>query len=139
MNKNRRFFHPAKFVLGFLVITTGFSVIVMLLWNWLMPAIFGLGLINFWQSLGLLVLSRLLFGGFGKFHRRHKFGHHHRYHHHNPLFDKWAGMNDEERREFIKNKRQKWAEMNDEQMQEFMNRRREHFGRDCGKKNDSDK
>ena len=37
------------------------------LWNALMPAIFGLGTITFWQALGLLVLSRLLFGfGFGR-------------------------------------------------------------------------
>ena len=33
---------------------------VMLLWNWLMPMIFGLPTIGFWQSLGLLVLFRLL-------------------------------------------------------------------------------
>jgi hypothetical protein len=33
---------------------------VMLLWNWLMPEIFGLPVINFWQALGLCVLSSLL-------------------------------------------------------------------------------
>lgn len=38
---------------------------VKLLWNWLMPAIFGLPPIRFWQALGLLALSRILFGGFG--------------------------------------------------------------------------
>ena len=35
------------------------------LWNVLMPAIFGLPAISFWQALGLLVLSRLLFGHWG--------------------------------------------------------------------------
>ena len=50
----------------FLVVFAGATAIVMLLWNWLMPAIFGLGVISFWQSLGLIVLSRLLLGGFGK-------------------------------------------------------------------------
>jgi hypothetical protein len=35
------------------------------LWNALMPAIFGLPTIGFWQALGMLVLSRLLFGQFG--------------------------------------------------------------------------
>jgi hypothetical protein len=35
------------------------------LWNWLMPAIFKLPSIGFWQAVGLLVLSWILFGGFG--------------------------------------------------------------------------
>jgi len=39
--------------------------IVMLLWNWLAPELFGLRTINFWQALGLLALCRILFGGFG--------------------------------------------------------------------------
>ena|SRR5258705_3142889 len=38
---------------------------VKLLWNGLMPAIFGLPPIRFWQALGLLALARILFGGFG--------------------------------------------------------------------------
>jgi hypothetical protein len=33
----------------------------MLLWNWLMPVIFGLPVIGFWQSFGLLVLASFLF------------------------------------------------------------------------------
>ena len=47
-----------------------FSQGTMLLWNHLMPAIFGLPLISAWQALGLLVLSRILVGGFGG-HRHH--------------------------------------------------------------------
>lgn len=39
------------------------TVAVMLLWNWLMPLIFGLTVITFWQSLGILALSKILFGG----------------------------------------------------------------------------
>jgi uncharacterized membrane protein YbhN (UPF0104 family) len=35
------------------------------LWNWLMPAIFKLPSIGFWQAVGLLALSWILFGGFG--------------------------------------------------------------------------
>ena len=38
---------------------------VMLLWNWLAPALFGLREVTFWQALGLLALCRILFGGFG--------------------------------------------------------------------------
>jgi len=39
--------------------------IVMHLWNWLLPPLFGWRLIGFWQALGLLVLCRVLFGGWG--------------------------------------------------------------------------
>jgi hypothetical protein len=39
--------------------------IVQHLWNWLGPGLFGLRLITFWQALGLLVLCRILFGGWG--------------------------------------------------------------------------
>ena len=39
--------------------------IVMLLWNWLLPALFGLPEITLLQGFGLLALGRLLFGGWG--------------------------------------------------------------------------
>lgn len=42
-----------------------FGEIVMRLWNWLLPGLFGWHVITFWQALGLLVLCRILFGGFG--------------------------------------------------------------------------
>jgi len=38
--------------------------VVQYLWNWLLPPIFGLPEITIWQALGLLVLCRILFGGF---------------------------------------------------------------------------
>jgi len=39
--------------------------VVRLLWNWLLPPLFGWPRIGFWQALGLLALCRILFGGFG--------------------------------------------------------------------------
>ncbi|HTQ55708.1 MAG TPA: hypothetical protein VMI94_14675 [Bryobacteraceae bacterium] len=52
-----------------IVAITGFialgSLIVQQLWNWLLPAIFGWRTITFWQALGILALSRILFGHFG--------------------------------------------------------------------------
>jgi hypothetical protein len=42
-----------------------FGEIVMRLWNWLLPGLFGWHSITLWQALGLLVLCRILFGGFG--------------------------------------------------------------------------
>ena len=55
-----------KFLLFAAVAVTVFSAVVMGLWNWLMPTIFGSRLISFWQALGLLLLSRILFGRFGR-------------------------------------------------------------------------
>jgi hypothetical protein len=52
-------------ILGIVIFTAIGGGLVMLLWNWLAPALFGLKLINFWQALGLLALCRILFGGFG--------------------------------------------------------------------------
>ena len=40
--------------------------VVQLLWNWLMPLLFGLREVTFWQAVGILALSRILFGGFGR-------------------------------------------------------------------------
>jgi hypothetical protein len=42
-----------------------FGEVVMHLWNWLVPTLFGWRQITFWQALGLLVLCRILFGGWG--------------------------------------------------------------------------
>ena len=41
------------------------GAIVQLLWNWLLPAVFGGHEITFWQALGILALCRVLFGGLG--------------------------------------------------------------------------
>lgn len=46
------------FVILFVSILGG---LLMLLWNWLMPCIFSLPLINFWQACGLVVMSKILF------------------------------------------------------------------------------
>jgi len=70
-----------------------FGEIVLHLWNWLAPALFGWHAITFWQALGLLVLCRILFGGWGnggqrgrRNRRRNK--------------DLWEAMTPEEREQF---------------------------------------
>jgi hypothetical protein len=40
-----------------------FAAVTMWLWNWLMPAIFKLPAIGFWQAVGILLLSHILFKG----------------------------------------------------------------------------
>ena len=51
--------------------------VVQLLWNWLMPMLFGLREVTFWQAVGILALSRILFGGLGmggnRGPRKHRF------------------------------------------------------------------
>jgi hypothetical protein len=63
MNKRKARKVATIAVLG---ITAGavFGFILMTLWNWLMPALFGLRTIGFWQALGIFILSKILFGGF---------------------------------------------------------------------------
>lgn len=53
------------FALGGIALLFLFGWIVMLLWNWLMPEIFGLKTVSYWQAWGLLVLSCILFGRLG--------------------------------------------------------------------------
>jgi hypothetical protein len=50
---------------GFAIFIAIGGEVVLHLWNWLLPTLFGLRQITFWQALGLLALCRILFGGFG--------------------------------------------------------------------------
>jgi len=74
------------FLLGF---------VVMQLWNWLMPELFtGAHTINYWQAFGILVLSKILFGGFKG---RRGCGVHHGHHWRSRFKEQWSGMSEEER------------------------------------------
>ncbi len=42
-----------------------FGFVIMWLWNWLMPEIFGLTTLSYWQAVGLFILLKLLLGGCG--------------------------------------------------------------------------
>ncbi len=95
----------------FIVMLAAMSGAVMFLWNHLLPPLFGLKALTFWQAGGLLLLCRLLFGRFnrGHHHMRHHpewHGMHRRMRHHNHghirvLRRKLMRMNEEERRQFI--------------------------------------
>ncbi|MDR1201429.1 MAG: hypothetical protein LBL58_07365 [Tannerellaceae bacterium] len=94
--KKLRFLMP----IGFLFVIAGFGAIVMLLWNWLMPTLFGLIAINFWQATGLFVLARILIGNIGPGHRKMMKM--------DPIREKWMKMTPEQREEFI-NKRHRFG------------------------------
>ena len=68
--------------------------IVMRLWNWLLPMLFGWRQITFWQSIGILALCRILFGGFGG-HRSGRSGMRRRMQ--ERMDERWDRMTPEER------------------------------------------
>jgi hypothetical protein len=81
-------------ILGMVIFSFIGGEVVMLLWNWLAPMLFGFRQVTFWQALGLLALCRILFGGFGlggggssrRSRRR--------------MFERWEQMTPEERERF---------------------------------------
>jgi hypothetical protein len=54
-----------KIVLCVVLFATLFTFIVMSLWNAILPAVLGVKTITFWQALGIIILSKILFSGFG--------------------------------------------------------------------------
>lgn len=91
----------AVMILIFFAIVSG---LVMMLWNWLMPELFGLTTITYWQAAGLLLLSKIIFG----FKKGHGPGHHHgppwkRWQH------KWHKMPEEQREKWKQKFADKWC------------------------------
>ena len=86
-------FRGVKFILWAVVAIALFGLVVMGLWNWLMPALFGWTEISFWQAVALLVLSKVLFGGI-----RGPWGQGHYWRHR--MMERWKGMTPEEREKF---------------------------------------
>lgn len=64
MRRKWMFIAPAA-LLGIVLFIFLGGEIVMQLWNWLLPSLFGWRPITFWQAIGLLALCRILFGGLG--------------------------------------------------------------------------
>ncbi|MCK0161027.1 hypothetical protein [Allomuricauda sp. F6463D] len=51
----------AMIILGGLLLLLA-NYVLMRLWNWLMPDLFGVSTITYWQALGIFILAKLLFG-----------------------------------------------------------------------------
>lgn len=96
---SKRIFKP--FIMLALVATLG--VVVMLLWNAIIPSVIGLGSLSYLKAVGLLVLCRLLFGGVSGFKER-AVVHANGINRHD-MREKVKAMTKEERREYIKNYR----------------------------------
>ena len=80
-------------IAGFVAFAALGGVVVRELWNWLLPSLFGWPAITFWQAIGLLALSRILFGGLGGrgLHRARSRRH---------MAARWERMTPEERERF---------------------------------------
>jgi hypothetical protein len=87
----------AKRIAGFIVIGVAavalFTYLVMGLWNAILVPVLAVNKITFWQAAGILVLSKILFGGFKG---RGGWGGHGRQWKHD-LRERWAGMSDDEK------------------------------------------
>ena len=84
------------------VAATVLTFIAMTLWNWLIPLLFHGPVLTFWQTLGLLVLSKLFFSGFrGRpapppWHWRRR------------MMERWEQMTPEEREKFRQGLQKGW-------------------------------
>ena len=74
-----------------------FTFIVMSLWNAILPAVIGVKAITFWQALGILILSKILFGGFGGGHKWKERGGQRLK---ERMMSKWGNMTEEEKEQF---------------------------------------
>lgn len=103
---NRGLFFLKCMVLG-LIFVAVIGFVTMSLWNWLVPVLFNGPQIDYWQALGLLLLSKILFWGFGG--KRH--------HHDGPgmhswkrrFYGKFSNMSPEDREAFKQRLRDKWC------------------------------
>ena len=100
MRKNK-FIRALKFLPIAVLVIALIGLIVMSLWNWLMPALFGWKVVTFWQAIGLVILSKILFGGFRGgprgMHWRHR------------MMERWEHMTPEEREKFRQGMRSKFS------------------------------
>jgi hypothetical protein len=91
--KRNWFLRILKFAFFAILFLAVFTFFVMRLWNWLMPPLFGWHVITYWQALGLLVLSKILFGGF-------RGGPHRNWRWRGRMMERWEHMTPEEREKF---------------------------------------
>lgn len=91
-----------KFLIAGTLMLAAVGFATMLLWNWLVPTLFTGPVITFWQALGLLALSKILFWSFGG--RRSSSPNWKPY-----LKAKWNTMTPEDRERFKQKMKEKWC------------------------------
>ena len=111
MRRKWIFLAPLAIAAFLLFIAIGGEV-VRQLWNWLLPPLFDLRQITFWQALGLLALCRILFGGFGLHgHSRSNSAIRRRIADRmaDRVAERWEHMTAEERERFRQRMRERWG------------------------------
>jgi hypothetical protein len=103
-------------ILGLLLFVAIGGEVVRLLWNWLLPPLFGWREITFWQALGLLALCRILFGGLGRHGSSHS--------------GMRRGMSDRMADRMADRFAKRWEHMTAEERERFRQRIRERCGFD---------
>lgn len=88
--------YPILFLLFFAAI----AVLFLMLWNWLMPAIFEIREINFWESAGLLAMAKILFCGFLPFQKKCNCNSGHHSSMKEKFKSKWQDMSDEDKKKW---------------------------------------
>lgn len=89
----KRILRVLKFMLFAVLFLTVAGFVTMRLWNWLLPNIFGFHVITFSQAIGILILSKILFGGFRAGPGRHRYWR-------RRMLERWEQMTPEERERF---------------------------------------
>jgi Ca2+/H+ antiporter, TMEM165/GDT1 family len=100
--KRNRFVRVLMFAPIAVAVAALLGFVIMWLWNWLMPSLFGLHTIGYWQAVGLFFLSKLLFGGF-------RGGRGHRMHWRDRMMERMEKMTPEEREKFRDSMRRCWG------------------------------
>ncbi|MCM1177126.1 MAG: hypothetical protein NC308_06820 [Clostridium sp.] len=95
-------------VIGLAGLVSAAGAIVMLLWNWLVPDIFGLAAINFWQASGLYLLGHIMLGGIFPWLLMTGGIAHSAMQRKNHIHSKWHDMTDEERQKFAEEYRRRF-------------------------------
>jgi len=103
MNHGNKIFKIAGFVLLGVFGLAAFGFVTMYLWNWLVPVLFNGPVITFWQTIGLLVLSKILFSGLGKGGGNHGGSW-------KPYWkERWNRMSPEDKERFKQKMKDKWC------------------------------
>ena len=93
MRRKKLFFIIPAAIIGIALFIAVGGWLVMTLWNWVLPPLFGWRLLTFWQAVAMLALCRILFGGVsGRGFRRSYSG--------RRMAERWGNMTPEEREKF---------------------------------------
>lgn len=102
MNTKMKVFKGIKIMFGIAFFVTLFGFGTMHLWNWLVPELFHGPVINFCQTIGLIVLSKILFGGMkgGGWGRKGHCGNNKRQYWKERMQERFEAMSPEEKEKF---------------------------------------